>query len=51
MSRKTIKLHLACGPNIVNGWQNIDILKGKNIINHNLTKPLPYKDEIGRAHV
>ncbi len=44
MKTKPVKLHLACGPNIVKDWQNIDILKGKDIINHDLTKPLPYKD-------
>jgi predicted SAM-dependent methyltransferase len=41
---KTVKLHLACGPHIVDGWENIDILKGKNIKNHDLRKPLPYKE-------
>ncbi len=41
---KSLKLHLACGPNVVEGWQNIDILKNKSIINHDLRKPLPYKD-------
>lgn len=40
---KIVKLHLACGPHIVDGWVNIDILKGKNIKNHDLRKPLPYK--------
>lgn len=45
MKAKAVRLHLACGPNIVKGWHNIDILKGKDIINHDLTKPLTYKDE------
>lgn len=40
----SIKLHLACGPNIVKGWENIDILKGKDIKNLDLRKPLPYRD-------
>jgi predicted SAM-dependent methyltransferase len=44
-AKKQVKLHLACGPNVVEGWQNIDILRGKDIINLNLTKPLPYKDK------
>lgn len=39
------KLHLACGPHIIEGWDNIDILEGKNIIHHDLREPLPYKDE------
>ncbi len=39
-----IKLHLACGPHIVKGWDNIDILKGKDIIHHDLRKSLPYKE-------
>lgn len=41
---KPIKLHLACGPNIVKDWVNIDILDKKGITIHDLTKPLPYKD-------
>ncbi|HSX23594.1 MAG TPA: methyltransferase domain-containing protein [Candidatus Saccharimonadales bacterium] len=45
MSRKKqLKLHLACGTNAVKGWDNIDILKGKGIKYHDLTKPLPYQD-------
>ena len=44
MKHETIKLHLACGPNIVKGWENIDILDGKGIKKHDLRKRLPYKD-------
>ncbi len=44
MIKQQIKLHLACGPHIVKGWQNIDILKDKKIIQHDLRKPLPYKN-------
>lgn len=42
--KKEIRLHLACGPNVVDGWENIDILKGEGIIHHDLRQPLPYKD-------
>lgn len=41
---KKLKLHLACGPHIVDGWVNIDILKEKGIVVHDLREPLPYKD-------
>ncbi len=44
MTKKTVKLHLACGPHIVEGWDNIDILRNKGIIRHDLRQPLPYKD-------
>jgi len=43
-TNKKRKLHLACGPNIVDGWDNLDILNNKGIIRHDLRKPLPYKD-------
>lgn len=39
-----LKLHLACGPNIAEGWANIDILEGEKIKHHDLTEPLPYDD-------
>lgn len=38
-----IKLHLACGPNIVKGWQNIDILDSPEVQKHDLKRPLPYE--------
>lgn len=38
------KLHLACGPYVVDGWHNLDILKKKGVKIHDLRKPLPYKD-------
>lgn len=41
---KQIKLHLACGPYIVDDWINIDILEGEKIVHHDLRQPLPYKD-------
>lgn len=44
MKSKSLKLHLACGPNIIDGWDNLDILKTNGIINHDLRKALPYKD-------
>lgn len=44
MAKNPIRLHLACGPNIVKGWDNIDILDRKYIKKHDLRKPLPYKD-------
>lgn len=42
--KKLVKLHLACGPNIVTGWDNLDILENQGIIRHDLRKKLPYKD-------
>jgi predicted SAM-dependent methyltransferase len=42
---KKLKLHLACGPNIVKGWENIDLLEGDDIKNLDLREPLPYKDK------
>lgn len=44
VKNSNVKLHLACGPNIVDDWVNIDILHGKNIKHHDLRKPLPYTD-------
>lgn len=41
---KTLRLHLACGPNVVDGWENIDILKSPGIKNLDLRKPMPYRD-------
>lgn len=42
--KESLKLHLACGPHLVDGWDNLDILKNKGIIYHDLRKKLPYKD-------
>jgi predicted SAM-dependent methyltransferase len=39
------KLHLACGTNIINGWANIDLSNDANIINFDLTIPLPVNSE------
>lgn len=39
------KIHLGCGPNIVQGWDNLDILNLPGIIHHDLRTPLPYKDK------
>lgn len=44
-TKSPVRLHLACGPNIVDGWVNIDILKGPKIKTLDLRKPLPYKDK------
>jgi predicted SAM-dependent methyltransferase len=38
-----VKLHLACGPNVVEGWHNLDIEVRKGVKKHDLRKPLPYK--------
>ncbi len=49
--RKLIKLHLACGTNVVGkGWTNIDNNSDHNIekkldLNWDLRKSLPYKDD------
>lgn len=47
-SSKAVKLHLACGTNIIlgKGWTNIDLdtRNNKNVKKHDLSKPLPYKD-------
>ena len=39
------KLHLGCGDNLIDGWANIDFNGWKGVIGHNLTKPLPVKDD------
>lgn len=39
------KLHLGCGTNKLNGWINIDSVKGCNPdLVHDITQPLPYDD-------
>lgn len=45
MQSKNLKLHLACGPNIVKGWENVDILKNPKIKHADLRKPLPYAED------
>lgn len=43
-----LKLHLACGTNVIldDGWTNIDLdtRNNKNVTKHDLSKPLPFKD-------
>jgi SAM-dependent methyltransferase len=45
MSKTEVKLHLACGPNVEPGWENIDILTGPGLKTLDLRGPLPYADE------
>lgn len=40
------KIHLGSGTNVVDGWDNLDIEKRSGAIYHDLTKKLPYKDEM-----
>jgi predicted SAM-dependent methyltransferase len=35
------RLHLACGKHILPGWANIDQIKAPDVIQHDLTRPLP----------
>lgn len=37
------KFHLACGPNIFDGWANIDLLGGAKVIRWNCTTRFPLK--------
>lgn len=37
-----VRLHLGCGSNIIPGWINIDLEAGDGIMQHDLTKPLPF---------
>lgn len=39
-----IKLNLGCGNDIQDGYINIDFRQRKGVVDHDLTKPLPYKD-------
>ncbi|WP_162818168.1 glycosyltransferase [Aquirhabdus parva] len=41
-----MKLHLACGANILSGWTNVDLEPQEaSVIQHDLTEPLPFPDE------
>jgi predicted SAM-dependent methyltransferase len=35
------KLHLACGTNVLPGWVNVDQIDAKDVVKHDLTRPLP----------
>jgi predicted SAM-dependent methyltransferase len=35
------KLHLACGKNVITGWSNLDIEARSNVVQVDLTQPLP----------
>lgn len=39
-----IKLNLGCGSDIQSGYINIDFRQRKGVVDHDLTKPLPYED-------
>lgn len=39
------KLHLACGPNIAAGWENVDLLEAPGVTKLDLREPLPYPDD------
>lgn len=43
--KKYDKLHLACGPNILDGWSNIDLNRDEKIIRLDLTKLLPIAND------
>ena len=41
------KIHLACGTNVINGWENLDrrsSLNSKIIACDLINKPFPYKE-------
>ncbi len=41
-----MKLHLACGTNILSGWTNVDLEPiGAGVIQHDLTQHLPFPDD------
>lgn len=44
------KLHLGCGPVILDGWINIDLDSPAADLRHDLTKPLPFEDSTA-SHV
>lgn len=44
MHDSLLKLNLACGPNYLDGWVNIDIDSEVADIQSDLTKPLPFED-------
>ncbi|MBI5837009.1 MAG: methyltransferase domain-containing protein [Candidatus Eisenbacteria bacterium] len=38
------KLHLGCGPHVMEGWANLDLEAGEGAIAFDLTRPLPLAD-------
>lgn len=40
-----MKLHIGCGPRILQGWVNLDLEPGPGGVVYDATKPLPYEDQ------
>lgn len=46
-----IKLHLGCGPRLIDGWVNVDLIEQAGIMNHDLRNPLPFGEgEVGKVY-
>jgi predicted SAM-dependent methyltransferase len=45
MSAGEIKLHLGCGPHVVDGWVNVDLAAAPGVLQLDLRGRLPYGDD------
>lgn len=42
-ARDATRVHLGCGPNVLDGWANLDVSGPRGVVRFDLSRPLPFE--------